>query len=173
MRSRTSLAGIMWMLLALMGVAALSARAAQYDVEVMTATASTSVTGTTATASMVGELLEFVVIVPTAKTCTVAVASEDGVTLFSKASCVGTAVYRPRFDIHSYAGAVLGSGTEAITLTEASYLTGTSTNAAHAITGTIGYGAYEPAVVCGTLTTTLTSANTTGVVVSVKAYYRK
>lgn len=170
MRSRAGLAGIM--LCALM-VAALPARAGNYDYEIMSATASTSVTGTTATASLVGELLELVVTVPSAKTCTVAVASADGVTLFSKAACVGTAVYRPRFDIHSYAGAVLGSGTEAITLTEASYLTGSSTNAAHAITGTLGYGAYEPAVVCGTLTTTLTSANTTGVVVSVKAYYRK
>ena len=172
MRSRTSLvAGIMVM--ALMGVAALSARAGDYDYEIMSATASTSVTGTTATASLVGELLELVVTVPSAKTCTVAVATADGVTLFSKAACVGTAVYRPRFDIHSYAGAVLGDGTEAITLTEAAYTTGSSTNAAHAITGTIGFGAYEPAVVCGTLTATFTEANTTGVVVSVKALFRK
>jgi hypothetical protein len=161
------------MLCALMFVATLTARAAQYDYEIMSATASTSVTGTTATADMVGELLELVVTVPSAKTCTVAVATADGVTLFSKAACVGTAVYRPRFDVHSYAGAALGSGTEAISLTEASYLTGTSTNAAHAITGTIGFGVYEPAVVIGTLTATFTSANTTGVVVNVKALFRK
>jgi hypothetical protein len=129
------------MLVAALAFSAGVARAAGYDQEIMTATASTSVTGTTASCTIVGEVNDIIVTVPSGKTCTVAVASADGLTLFSKAACVGTTVYRPRFDIHSYAGAILGSGTEAVSLTEAVYLTGSSTNAAHAITGTVGFAA--------------------------------